>query len=244
MVKRLTKSSGRKSASAARKGKASSPPRKAADKRVMSSKSAPKSPSRTAASKSRAKPAPSSVKEKEKEKEKAAPVAKAVAAPKSTSIRPVAPSIPPRRGKANGSAALAAVQTVHSETVIPSDRKSDLKAQFAKLSTATSQISGLKRAINRNFYDVGLILNRIRHERLYEIKGYGSFESFVEREIDINKAVCLRSARIAEVISRDEAIAAGLERSSAAVAALDGELEASNVRPAGSPVGTVPLHKQ
>ena len=35
------------------------------------------------------------------------------------------------------------------------------------------------------------MLNQIRNERLYEVKGYGSFESFVEREIDINKAICL-----------------------------------------------------
>jgi hypothetical protein len=103
----------------------------------------------------------------------------------------------------------------------------------------------MKRSLPKSFFDVGTILNQIRDERLYEVKGYGSFESFVERELDINKVVCLRTARIAEAINRDDALAAGLERSSAAVAALDGEDEdAPGNRPAGSPAGGIPLHKQ
>ena len=123
--------------------------------------------------------------------------------------------------------------------------KSELKAQFAKLSAATAQIGVLKRTLSKSFVDVGALLNQIRSERLYEVKGYGSFESFVEREIDINKAVCVKLARIAETLHRDAALAAGLERASAAVAALDGEAEASLVgRPGGSPAGGVPLHKQ
>jgi hypothetical protein len=123
--------------------------------------------------------------------------------------------------------------------------KSELKAQFAKLSAATAQIGVLKRTLSKSFVDVGTLLNQIRSERLYEVKGYGSFESFVEREIDINKAVCVKLARIAETLHREPALAAGMERSSAAVAALDGEAEASLVgRPGGSPAGGVPLHKQ
>jgi hypothetical protein len=123
--------------------------------------------------------------------------------------------------------------------------KSELKTQFAKLSTATSQIASLKRSLNKTFFDIGTLLNQIRDERLYEVKGYGSFESFVEREIDINKATCMRIGRIAEVIHREQAIAAGLERAGAAVAALDGEAEpSSGFRPAGSPAGGIPVHKQ
>ena len=123
--------------------------------------------------------------------------------------------------------------------------KTELKAQFAKLSTATSQIGGLKRALHKTFFEIGVLLNQIRDERLYEVKGYGSFESFVEREIDINKAICLKVARVAETIHRDQALAAGLDRAAAAVAALDGESEMAAVaRPAGSPAGGVPLHKQ
>jgi hypothetical protein len=103
----------------------------------------------------------------------------------------------------------------------------------------------LKRTLNKSFVDIGTLLNQIRSERLYVVKGYGSFESFVERELDLNKGVCLKLVRITEALHRDQALAAGLERSSAAVAALDGETEASQpTRPGGSPAGGVPLHKQ
>lgn len=124
------------------------------------------------------------------------------------------------------------------------DRKSELKAQFAKLSAATAQIGGFKRALGKHFFEIGVLLNQVRDERLYEVKGYGSFESFVEREVDINKALCLKIARVAEAIHREVALAAGLERSVAAAAALDGESEpAGTFRPAGSPGGGIPAHK-
>jgi hypothetical protein len=131
----------------------------------------------------------------------------------------------------------------------PAGSKTELKAQLGRLSSATSQIAGLKRSINKSFYDVGVLLNQIRNERLYEVKGYGSFESFVEREIDMNKVLCLKTARIAEAIQREQALVAGLERAVAAVTALDGSVEPAPVgalgsRPAGSPGGVIPLHKQ
>lgn len=124
---------------------------------------------------------------------------------------------------------------------------SGLKARFAALATATGKISGLKNALSKNFFDVGIVLNEIRDERLYEVKGYGSFEAFVEREIGINKITCLRSARIAEAMHRDVALAAGLDRASAAVAALDGEAASVQVSvrgAGGNSLPIVPLHKQ
>jgi hypothetical protein len=127
----------------------------------------------------------------------------------------------------------------------PKGDKQELKAQLGRLSGATSQIVGLKRNLSKGFYEIGGILNQIRTDRLFEVKGYGSFESFLERELDINKVVSLRMARIAEVLRREDAIAAGFERASAAVAALDGEAELpQSNRPFGSPASALPLHKQ
>jgi hypothetical protein len=142
---------------------------------------------------------------------------------------------------------VTAVRRVPTSEPVPAASKADnLKARFAQLSSATGQIAGLKRAMNKNFFEVGVILNRIRNERLFEVKGYGSFESFVEREIDLNKVVCLRSARIAEAMIRDVAIEAGLERASAAVAALDGEaVSPASIASFAGPSGAVlPFHKQ
>jgi hypothetical protein len=148
-------------------------------------------------------------------------------------------SIPPAAEARNGS-----VRPGPEDTTRSGQSKSELKAQFAKLSAASSQIAGFKRALAKSFFDVGTLLNQIRDERLYEVKGYGSFESFVEREVDINKALCLKIARVAEALQRDQAIIAGLDRAVAAVSALDGEAEpaGSTFRPAGSP-GGIPAHK-
>jgi len=123
--------------------------------------------------------------------------------------------------------------------------KQELKVQLGKLSGATAQIATLKRNIGKGFYEIGGILGRIRDEKLFVVKGYGSFESFLERELDINKVSSLRMVRIAEVLKREDAVAAGFERAAAAVAALDGDVEVSQAsRPAGSPASALPLHKQ
>ena len=150
-------------------------------------------------------------------------------------------SIPPAASEER--APVASVRPAPEDTTRSGHSKSELKAQFAKLSAATAQIAGFKRALGKTFFDIGVLLNQVRDERLYEVKGYGSFESFVEREVDINKALCLKIARVAEAIHRESALAAGLERSVAAAAALDGESEPAGVfRPAGSP-GGIPAHK-
>lgn len=123
--------------------------------------------------------------------------------------------------------------------------KQELKAQLGRLSGATSQIVGLKRNLAKSFYEIGTLLNQIRTEKLYVVKGYGSFESFLERELDINKLVSLRMARIADVLRKEDAAAAGFDRAAAAVAALDGEVELpQSNRPVGSPASALPFHKQ
>ncbi|MET0386248.1 MAG: hypothetical protein ABW321_09840 [Polyangiales bacterium] len=90
-----------------------------------------------------------------------------------------------------------------------------LKARFSALNGATAQIKALKRSIHKNFFDVGLQLDRIREEKLYEVKGYGSFESFLEREMDLDKVTCMRLARLARSMVREAAIEVGLERACA-----------------------------
>lgn len=123
-----------------------------------------------------------------------------------------------------------------------------LKARFTALNTATAQIKALKRAIQKNFFDVGMQLDRIRDEKLYEVKGYGSFESFVEREMEIDKVTCMRLARLARSMVREAAIEVGMERACAAMAALEGETVApstSGTYPVtGMALNTLPAHKR
>lgn len=180
--------------------------------------------------------------------------AKKAAAPKAASKKNggVAPAAARKSAPAPTSASAAKKPTVKGKSAVAAKSAplpasgGSLKQRFAALHTATREITGMKRSIATSFFDVGVVLNRIRDKRLYEVKGYGSFESFVEREIDLNKVICLRSARIAQAIDRDIAVEAGLDRAAAAVAALDGEAPNGEVvagTQAAAPT-LIPLHKQ
>ena len=123
-----------------------------------------------------------------------------------------------------------------------------LKARFSALSASMSQVKTLKRALQKNFFEVGVQLERIRDEKLYEVKGYGSFESFVEREVDIDKVTCMRLARVARCMVREAALEVGMERACAAMATLDGEpmpSSGSGTYPVtGVALTTLPAHKR
>lgn len=176
---------------------------------------------------------------------------KPVAAKKGASVRPPAPAA---RGGRPVVAAVAPVPRVEPARVNGSEhgaavsRTDHLKARFAALSSASAQIKALKRTVAKNFFEIGGLLEKIRAEKLYEVKGYGSFESFVEREIDLDKVLCLRLARMSTALVRAVALEVGLERASAAMAALDGDVAAASpvaVYPVNATVSSsLPAHKR
>lgn len=175
-----------------------------------------------------------------------APKAK-VAAPKAPATKPAAPvaeKVAVAKAPVAKGQPVAKVKSEHGAVTVP-QRAGDLKARFTELASATSQIKALKRSFQKNFYEIGEILTKIQQERLFEVKGYGSFESFAEREIDLGTQVCISAARIFQSLQRDAAIAAGVERASAAVAALDGATEPRESAPLKHVgMSAVPLHKQ
>ncbi len=123
----------------------------------------------------------------------------------------------------------------------------ELKAKIGALATATAQIRGLKRTLSRSFMDVGLILIDIRDKRLYEAKGYGSFEAFLEREIELGKTTSLRLARAVELFQRPAAVAGGMDKVLAAVATFDGDAADNQAAPPTSSGGLrspIPFHKR
>ncbi|HKU43169.1 MAG TPA: hypothetical protein VJR89_33645 [Polyangiales bacterium] len=160
-------------------------------------------------------------------------------------------SRPPAAAEATSAAAVPRVEPVRlhgSEHGAAVSKTDHLKARFTSLSNATAQVKTLKRSLQKNFFDIGVQLDRIREERLYEVKGYGSFESFVERELDLDKTTCIRLSRIPRTMLREAALEAGLERACAAVAALDGDTSpaaGSGTYPVNaSGLNTLPAHKR
>ncbi len=101
----------------------------------------------------------------------------------------------------------------------------DIKKKISELHTALQQIKALKKNVNRTFYDIGTILKDIQLRRLYEAKGYGSFEAFLEREIDLGKTVAVRLIRVVTTFLKDAAQEYGMDRVFVALQAMDAGIE-------------------
>lgn len=97
----------------------------------------------------------------------------------------------------------------------------DIKAKIGELHNALVQIKGFRKNLNKGFYDIGGILKEIQARRLYEAKGYGTFEAFLEREIDLGKTTSLRLVRVVSTFLKDAALEFGMDRLFNAIIALD-----------------------
>jgi hypothetical protein len=91
-----------------------------------------------------------------------------------------------------------------------------------ELHDALTRLRGMKKQLADRFFEVGTVLRHIREAKLFDAKGYASFESFVEREVDLgSRILALRLARIPEVFLEDAARAHGLDALLAALEALE-----------------------
>ena len=197
-------------------------------------------------------PAKSAAKAPKAAPAKASPF-KGAFAGKSPASRGVAPAAAAAsKGPAKGAPADAAKKPSTPALRAPArtpERAEELKAKIGALATATNQIRALKRSLHKSFHDVGQLLREIQVRKLYEVKGYGSFEAFLEREIDLGKQLSLRILKISQIFQREAAMSFGLDRAIAALSALEGEPEAQASTPAPAPTaaGTrspIPPHKQ
>lgn len=110
------------------------------------------------------------------------------------------------------------------------DEAERIKARIGELHTALVKIRGLRKNLAANFYEIGGVLQQIQDNKLYDAKGYASFEAFVEREVDLGKSMAMKLVRIPALFQR-EAIQLGLEALGAALNAIDDALGAGNPPP-------------
>jgi hypothetical protein len=101
------------------------------------------------------------------------------------------------------------------------DSAETIKARVAELISIVTKVRSLRRQLERTFFEVGELLTRVERERLFEAKGYLSFEAFVERETDLGKKTAAELVRIAATFRRDAAERHGLVPLAAALRALD-----------------------
>ncbi|MBV9947771.1 MAG: hypothetical protein JOZ69_13030 [Myxococcales bacterium] len=126
-------------------------------------------------------------------------------------------------------------------TIRTPENAEDIKQKVRDLHAALAQIKGLRKTLPKTFYDIGVLLKDIQAKRLYEAKRFPSFESFVEREIDLGKTTALRLVRVAGLFSKEGALEVGMDKSFAAIVAIDsaGEPEMARIPP--PPVSTTAL---
>lgn len=128
---------------------------------------------------------------------------------------PGAPPPPPRPAAPPGS--------LHAPARAPEGAES-LKQRLSTVMTLVAQLRALKRTLNRQFYDAGLVLQKLSDPELYKAKGYGSFESFIEREVErelsIGRSLAHDLVQIVRVFQRGPAEEIGLDRLRAALRAL------------------------
>jgi hypothetical protein len=119
----------------------------------------------------------------------------------------------------------------------------DIKEKVRDLHAALAQIKGLRKNLNKNFFDIGVILKSIQTQRLYEAKRFPSFESFVEREIDLGKTTSMRLVRVVALFQREAALEVGMDRLFNAVTAIDspGESEMARIPPPPTSTPALPL---
>jgi hypothetical protein len=128
-------------------------------------------------------------------------------------------------------------------TIRTPENAEDIKQKVRDLHGALAQIKTLRKNLAKTFFDIGVILKDIQTKRLYEAKRFPSFESFVEREIDLGKTTALRLVRVVGLFVKEGALEVGMDRAFAAITAIDtaGEPEVARIPPAPVSTSALPL---
>jgi hypothetical protein len=101
------------------------------------------------------------------------------------------------------------------------------------------QIRSYRKNLNKGFFDIGGVLRDIQARKLYEAKGYGSFEAFLEREIDLGKTTSLKLIKVSGIFIKAAALEYGMEKLFGALHALDASIEAP-AKPGPQPPAATP----
>ena len=112
----------------------------------------------------------------------------------------------------------------------------ELKAKIGELHNALVQIRAHRKNLNKGFFDIGGVLRDIQQRKLYEAKGYGSFEAFLEREIDLGKTTSIKLIKISTIFVKAAALEFGMDKLFQSLQVLDVSTDApTKSGPAPSP---------
>jgi hypothetical protein len=119
----------------------------------------------------------------------------------------------------------------------------EIKAKIGELHNQTTKIRTLRKRMEKGFFEIGQVLAEIQEQELFQAKGYGSFEAFLERETDLGKQTSLKLVKLSKVFQREAALDYGMDRCFAGLAALEGEAAPKAAAPSspGPTALTLPL---
>ena len=135
---------------------------------------------------------------------------------------------PPKPGSARG-------------TLRTPDDADGIKQRISELHNVLVRIRGLRKNIDTTFYQLGAELKHIQEEKLHEAKGFSSFETFAERELDLGKATALKLARVPSIFLEAAARQYGMQAALAAIDALDEHASSAAQRKASAARPNLPL---
>lgn len=105
--------------------------------------------------------------------------------------------------------------SLHAPARVPEGAEK-LKANLTRAINLIQQLKNLKRNLHRQYWEAARILLELSTSELYQAKGYNSFESFIEREIErelgIGRSVVTDYIRIYKIFQKEAAEEIGLDR--------------------------------
>lgn len=135
---------------------------------------------------------------------------------------------PPKPGSARG-------------TLRTPDDADSIKQRISELHNLLVRIRTLRKNLDDGFYQLGAELSHIQEAKLYEAKGFSSFEAFAERELDLGKATALKLSRVPNIFLETAARKYGLQAALAAIDALDEHASSAAQRKATPARPNLPL---
>ena len=135
---------------------------------------------------------------------------------------------PPKPGSARG-------------TLRTPDDADGIKQRISELLNVLVRVRGLRKNMDAGFYQMGAELKHIQEDKLYEAKGFSSFETFAERELDLGKATTLKLARVPGIFTEAAARQFGLQGVLAAIDTLDEHASSAAQRKNAAPRPNLPL---
>jgi hypothetical protein len=135
---------------------------------------------------------------------------------------------PPKPGSARG-------------TLRTPDNANDIKLRISDLHNVLVRIRSLRKNLQDTFYQVGTELKHVHDDKLYEAKGFSSFEAFAERELELGRATAVKLSRVPSVFLESAARQFGMDAALAALDALDEHAANAPQRKAAAQRPALPL---